>query len=208
MPIKNIIADGEGSSTTAGVTAKRALKVQQVPESAQGIPPEDLTNLRQLRKYLTNSAGSSDLNVNGATTPAEFYISADAGITQWITGFRVLMEDENMDINTNDFRRFGSVVSGPLTNGIQIEVLQSGVITSITALPIRYLGDFLNYTDGYTCLPSSVGPSIDFILFPFVFDKPVVLAEGSTDRLTVRIRDNLTAVNSFKVIARGYQEFA
>lgn len=200
--------DGEGSSLTAGVTAKRALKVQQVPESSQGIPPEDLTNLRQLRKYLTNAAGSPDLNVNGSVTPVEFALSADSGITQWITGIRFLLEDTYLEINTNDFRRFGTASTGALTNGIQIEIFQSGVTTDIAAEPIVFLGDFLNYADSYINLPNSVGAQEDFILFRFEFDKPVVLAEGSTDKLIVRINDNLTAIDSFKVIARGYQEFA
>jgi len=206
--LKGRIADGSGTNREAYVTEKNALKVQIVPETSKGLPPEDLASIRLLRDYLLNSTGASNMNVNGSVTPVEFKISSSVNITKWITGIRILLEDANLEINTIDFRRFGTATaaSTPLTNGVQIEAFQSGETTSISVEPITILGDFLNYADSFTNLVNSISATEDFILFDINFDKPIVLASGGNDTLLIRIRDNLTAINSFKCIAKGYKE--
>lgn len=207
MTIKLHIGDGEGTGLVAGVTESHALKVQVLPQSSRGVAPEDLSNLRQLREYLTDGTGSSAMNVNGGVTPVEFSVDAEVGITRWITGMRILMEGADLEINTNDFRRFGQAATGALAVGVEIEADQAGAVTAIASEPIVYLGDFLNYADEYTNLVNSVSSQSDFISFIVRFDAPIVLTEGSSDRLLVRINDDLTAIDSFQCIARGYQEF-
>ena len=113
-----------------------------------------------------------------------------------------------MELNTADFRRFGTATGAgtPLTNGVQIETFQSGETISVANEPIRTLGDFLRYADSFTNLVNAVGTQDDYVSFDFDLDKPVVLASGGGDSIIVRIRDNLTTVNSFRCIVRGYQE--
>lgn len=209
MSIKTIIRDGEGTGYTAGVTDANALKVQVLPQSSRGIPPEDLSNLRQLREYMRDGSNSANMDVDGSTSSVEFQINAAVGLTRWITGIRVLLEGANFELNTQDFRRFGAATTNntPLSNGVDVETIQSGTTTLITAEPIAYFGDFLNYVDSYKNLVNSVASQVDFFSGDFVFDQPVVLAEGSSDRVVVRINDDLTAIDSFRAIARGYQEF-
>lgn len=207
MPIRNHIEDGGGTGRLTDVTARDALKVQTMPETAVGIPQRVLTALLVEREYLTNAAGSSNLNVNGSVTAVDFSVRAETGVTKWITGFDVLFEDGQMDMSTTEFRRFADAAA-TLTNGILIFAEQSGVTTNIAVDPIQVMGDFFNYADSYVNLVNAVAANTDFLRWTFMLDKPIVIPAGTQDRFVFRIRDDLTAMNSFKVIARGYKELA
>lgn len=207
MPIRNHIEDGGGTGRLTDVTARDALKVQTMPETAVGIPQRVLTALLVEREYLTNAAGSSNLNVNGSVTAVDFSVRAETGVTKWITGFDVLFEDGQMDMSTTEFRRFADAAV-TLTNGILIFAEQSGVTTNIAVDPIQVMGDFFNYADSYVNLVNAVAANTDFLRWTFMLDKPIVIPAGTQDRFVFTIRDDLTAMNSFKVIARGYKELA
>jgi hypothetical protein len=206
--LKSQLIDGTGSGRHAEVTENFALKVQTISETSRGTSPADIANLRLLREYLKDSSGAFEMNVNGSVTPVEYKISSVPSRTQWIVGMRFLLEDASMELNTADFRRFGTATGAgtPLTNGVQIETFQSGETISVANEPIRTLGDFLRYADSFTNLVNAVGTQDDYVSFDFDLDKPVVLASGGGDSIIVRIRDNLTTVNSFRCIVRGYQE--
>jgi hypothetical protein len=212
MSVKTRIHDGLGTSRTVAVTPSNALLVQVLPETSKGVPPADLSNLKLLQEFLVDSTGSSDQRVNGSVTPVEFSVTASASRTKWITGFRIIIEGDGFELASADFRDYGAVGSPGLTNGIEIEAFQGGVTTSIAAEPIRNAGDYLNYADDFTNFVNAVSSQSDYLMFMFEFATPVVLTEGSTDRLTIRIRDNLiTAITSTATprqyaIARGYQE--
>ena len=208
MTLHTNIEDGLGSGKTAQVTPKNAVLVQLVTETSAGIPPEDLTSLRLQREYLTNSSNSEDMNVDGSTTPVEFSIAAELGFTKWITGFRILLEGANLEMNTNDFRRFGSATAAnsSLTNGVEIFSVQSGETIDITVEPVGVMGDFFSYSDDYLNLINAVSAQSDYLQFRFNFDKPIVLPDSSADKLVIQINDDLTAIDKFVAIARGYKE--
>lgn len=208
MPIRNHIEDGLGTGKTAQVTPKNAVLVQVVPETSSGIPPDDLTNIRLQREYFTDSTNSELMNVDGSTTPVEFDVSAELGLTKWITGFRILLEGTNLEMNTNDFRRFGAATASntPLTNGVEVFSEQGGIVTDISVEPIVIMGDFFSYSDEYLNLINAVSAQSDYLQFVFRFDKPIVLPDGTPDRLVIRINDDLTAIDKFVAIARGYKE--
>lgn len=200
------IRDGEGSGREAGVTQDRALKVSVVNRTASDATVEELTRVKQLRSFLQNG-GSVDMNVDGSATPVEFIHEADTGIAKWITGVRFLFHSDNMELDTNDFRRFGAAAIAPgLANGLTFFVLQGGTQTSFFPDPVKAVGDFMSYADDYTNFINSVGTQTDFLSFDFKFDEPVALPEGSEDKIVVKVEDNLTALDLFKVIVRGYQE--
>jgi hypothetical protein len=173
-----------------------------------GIPPEVLTSIRVQRENFTNSSGSKDINVDGSTTSAEFVVQAEEGVTKWITGFRIIMEGTNLEIETNDFRRFGNatLANTPLPNGLEIFVIQSGIQVDISVDPIGVIGDFLNYSDDFINLVNAVGTQEDYLQFQFAFDQPVVLPDGSEDRIVIEVNDDLTPIDAMFAIARGYKE--
>lgn len=213
MSIKTRIHDGLGTDRTASVTPANALLVQVLPETSKGVPASELSSLRLLQEFFVDGTGSSNQVVNGSVTPVEFSIRAASLVTKWITGFRLNIEGNNFELATSNFRGYGALVAG-LTNGIQIQAEQGGVATNIAAEPILIAGDYLNYAADFVNIVNAITAQADFLQFTFTFDQPIVLTEGSTDRLVIRIRDDLTAAIVAAgapprqyAIARGYQEF-
>lgn len=212
MSVKAHITDGLGSQREALVTPSNALLVQVLPETSGGVDPADLARQRLLNEFFLNDLGSAEQTVNASVTPVEYRIISQTGLNKWITGFRVIIEANNFEIATADFRRYGAIVAPGLTNGIVIEAVQGGVTTPITVEPIRVAGDYLNYADGFTNFVNAITAQADYLQFTFEFARPIVLLEGSLDRLIIRIRDDLTAALLSSgtprqyAVARGYRE--
>ena len=212
MPVKTEIRDGLGTGRMVGVTPTNALLVSVLPQSSRGVPAEDLSNLRQLRQFFADVGGSSSQIVDGSTTPVEFTVDAAVSVTKWVTGFRLIVQGQNTDLSSNDFRRYAQTASPGLPNGVDIEAVQAGITTAITgAGAVRTMGQFLRYADDFVNIVSAISASVDYLHFDFTFDQPVVLTEGSSDRLLIRINDDLTAAlaaadSAQFAIARGYQE--
>ena len=208
MTVRAEIKDGLGGGRAASVTEQNALLVSVLPQSSRGVPASDLANLRQLRAYFEDAGGSNAQNVDGSTTPVEFSVSTVSGLTKWILGFRLILEGARLEISTQDFRRYGNAATSPgLTNGVEVEAFQSGATVPITVEPVVTIGDYLQWADDFVNLINSVGTTEDYLHFDFTFDRPIVLVEGSTDRLVIRINDDLTAIDKQIAVARGYQEF-
>ena len=208
MTLCTKIEDGLGTGKTAQVTPRNSVLVQVAPVSAAGLSTDDLTSLRLKREYFTDSAGSEAMNVDGSTTPVEFSIESEVRFTKWVTAFRLQLEGTNLDMSTQDFRRFGAATSpnNSLTNGIDIFSVQSGETIDIAVEPIAFAGDFFDYADEYLNLANSIATNEDFLQFRFTLDKPIILPAESADKLVIRINDDLTAIDKIVAIARGYKE--
>ena len=208
MTAKTTIVDGTGSKKEAKVTRDHALRVTQLDAYGFETPDEVLTRYKLYRGFLLDSAGSKNLNVNGSVIPVEFSVSSSPGKILYVTEARVLLNGTYFEMNTNDFRRFGlaTVGGGSLTNGITFTASQGGVETLLFAEPIKQSGDFFNYCDDFTNLTNAVSSQSDFLSFDFHFDQPITLPESVSDKLFMTIRDNLTAIELFQVIVRGWQE--
>lgn len=185
------------------------LFVQSIPGSGAGsLPAAALTKQKQLRSFLKNGSNSPDLNINAASTITEFNLTAQVDRTMWVTSVRVLFNDVNLEMGGNDFRRFGSATATgtPLTNGVKLFVVQGGVTTDFFINPVQRMGEFFDYSDSYLNIYNAVTSQVDFLYFDFNFDVPVVLPPGTADKIAVTVNDDLTAIDLFKVIVRGYQE--
>jgi hypothetical protein len=210
MPISTRIRD-RLTGRVADVTQDHALKVALsggLQGSSVGKTPEELTAIKYYSGYLHNGS-SIDLNVDGSVTPVEFVEESTTLCVKWITRVRILLNGTYFELNTNDFRRFGAATAGgsPLTNGIQFWVEQGGVTTQIFTSPVRYTGDFMNYAEDYTNIINAISAQSDFLSFDMQFVQPIVLPPTVTDKLVMKIRDNLTAISLFQVALDGYQEF-
>lgn len=207
MALKTYIVDGEGSSRVAGVTPNNELKVTVSPYTSIGRTITELTVQKQYNGFLVDSSGSSAMDVNGSVTNQEFALTPPTGRVLYINSIRILLNGTSLEINTNDFRRFGMAAVAPgLTNGLLVYVVQGDVQTNLFVDPIKTIGQFLDYATDFTNLVNSVGTQEDFLSFDFRFDVPIVLVPGSNDKIVIMIRDNLTAIDLFKCVARGYQE--
>ena len=204
--LKTAIVDPEGSFT-AEVTPNRALRVSIVESNALELPVDLLTQRKQLREYMRSTAGSKDMNVDGSSTPVDFFAKATPGHVKWITGFRVILNGTYLELETADFRRFGAAATAPgLTNGLLLDSHQGGVVTDFFEEPIQNVGQFMDYSDNFTNLVNAISSQSDYLSFNFWLDTPLVLPDGSEDHLHLTVRDDLTALDSFQVAIRGYQQ--
>lgn len=208
MGINTIIRDGIGTNYAAQVTSDHALKVSPVTISTSSQSITDLTLKKQYRDWLRNSGGSYEMNVDGSTTPVLFEETAEANKVKWITSWRLIMNDTGMELNTNDFRDFGVATGSPgLTNGLNFYFVQGGRQIQVFLNPVKKIGDFLDYADGYTNLVNAVSSQSDYLSFDFVFDQPVALPAGSNDKIVMQISDDMTDIDLMRVVVRGWQEF-
>jgi len=208
MSVRGIIEDGQGSGREATVTNRRALLVQLTPDTSIGLAPEVLTSIRLSREYFSDSAGSVDINVDGSVSPVQFDVSAEVGQTKWVTGFKIQFEAQNMNIGASqEIRRFGNA-SGTtgLAVGLEIFTVQSGERVDIVIDPAKSTGDLISYGDTYLNFVDAVSANVDMLQINFSFDKPVVLPDGSNDRVVFQVNDDLTPLDLFRVVARGYKE--
>jgi len=189
------------------VTSEGALYVNIVEGAAAELPVETLTRRKLLRGFLLN-ASSKELNVDGSSTPVEFIAGSDDAKTKWLTSARVLFNGTNLEMNTNDFRRFGAATASQtaLTNGLEFFAIQGGIQTNFFIEPIARMGDFFTYSDDYLNIVNSISSQSDFLFFDFVFEQPIVIPPGTADRIVMRVNDDLTSIDLFHVIIRGYQE--
>lgn len=208
MALKTLIKDAQGKGFTAGVTSRNALRVSLVNSPSSEISTDELTIFKAFRSFLTESGGASDMNVDGSVTPVEFSLVAIEGVTRFCTGVRFLFNGVNLEMDTNDFRRFGSATSvgAPLPNGVLFSIEQGGITTQFFETPIVRMGNFFDFSDAFLNLPNSITTTEDFLRFDFDFDQPVVLPPDTVDRISVTVADDLSPLSLFKVIARGYQE--
>ena len=190
------------------VSGDGALRVELVEGAAFELPVQTLTRRKVLRDFLRDTSSSIDLNVDGSTTPIEFREEAEITRTKWITSARVLLNGINLEMNSLDFRRFGQATATqtPLSNGLEFFVIQGGVQTNFFIDPIVRMGDFFDYADDYLNIVNAVSAQSDFLYFDFRFEQPVVIPPSTTDRVVMRINDDLTNIDLFHVIMRGYQE--
>ena len=210
MSVKTEIKDGLGTSRLAGVTPANALTTVQIPETARGLPTETVANLQVLIEQFTDSTGSASQVVDGSVTPVEFTIGEADGFTKWVTGFRLVIIGPGFDISTNQIRNYGNT-GGGLTNGIDIEVRQSGTVIPVVLTPVQIAADYFPYQAGFLNLVGAITAGDDLLNLDFTFDKPIVISDGSDDRLVIRINDDLTAALNTAdsqqfAVAKGYKE--
>jgi len=208
MAFPTNIEDGTGSRKRAKVTKDHALRVTTFDADGFETPDAALTRFKLYRTFLKDSAGSKNLNVNGSVTPVEFTATSEPGKILYVLQARVILNGTYFEMNTNDFRRFGAATAGggSLTNGITFKAIQGGIETLLFAEPVKQSGDFFNYQDDFVNLVNAVSAQSDFLSLDFHFGTPIVIPEAVTDKLVMTIQDNLTAIDLFQVLVRGYQE--
>jgi len=206
--LKTQIIDGAGTSKTAQVTSDNSLKVSAVPIKIVDQTIEDMTRKKQYRDWLTNSVGSADMNVDGSVTPVSFTETAEAGKVKWIDSWRLIMHGTYLELDTNDFRRFGLAATAPgLTNGLEFYFVQGGRTINVFLENVKNIGDFMKYADNHTNFINAVSAQEDYLAFDFKFDQTVVLPAGSNDKIVLVVNDNLSSLVYMRCIVRGWQEF-
>ena len=214
MSIKVRIEDGDGSGNRAKVTEGGYIYVQD-----SNIPPLDDRDLQIIyRKNLTlNGDGTTtEMTVDGSTTPQLFTIEAIPEKDIYITSLSIFIEATGIALGL-DFA--GSAAA--LTNGCRLYYEdKNGEINIGTNLVTNFefvrlcqgnvpFGDATNAfikTDG----TPAIFPTLSFKKV-FGFQSGLRLLRNTTDKLVLEVNDNLTpgtivaADASFNIIANGFE---
>lgn len=156
-------------------------------------------------------AGAFDMRVAGTLAdPIDFQIRARTDGDIYIKSISVVIVDQNATLS-----QFGNI--GALTNGIQFAYsnVEEGIVTIDESLQtnwhfVRLAGGEPAFGDAATAFrANSVAGNSEgytpFIDVARIFGLPwgIKLETGSTDTLTWRIRDDITGVDEFDIVAYG-----
>jgi hypothetical protein len=154
------------------------------------------------RKYFTNN-GSNDMAVNGSlAAPVEFCVAADPIYDTWIKSVNIKLADAGAQFN-----EFGALPA--LANGVELLwssqqigefVIHDGIKDNLEFF--RLGGQTPNIVDISGAGSDAVIVQVDMF---GIFSPPfgLRLRAGTTEKLVLNVRDNISGVDSFNVIAYG-----
>lgn len=134
--------------------------------------------------YLSNNSNDIDMNVNGSITPQEFKISASANYNTLINKITIRIKDSKID---KDRYGFVNLTSG---NGVNI-ILTKNSNSILIFENVKSIYQFIN--DGFSFEVSTDSKNS---FFKYEFFKPLLLSKGSTDKLSLFVRDDLTGLDN------------
>lgn len=157
-------------------------------------------------------SGSSDMAVDGSTTPVEFSIAARDDVDIYIKTISILISDNSATLD-----KFGNLTA--LTNGVDFKYfnqvigevsIQDGMKTNLDVIRVGLgspaVGDG---SSAFRADTSGAGadtylPFFDLSL-TFGFPWGVRIKAGSTDRILFRVNDLLTGLDAFNIKGFGVQ---
>lgn len=170
--------------------------------------------MRIFRQFLTDdgtSTGSSDMKVNGSSTNVDFWVPASPTNDRYITSLSFVIADAGAVLN-----EFGNI--NALSNGCVLEYTdEMGVVTIHGSLTTNF--KFVRLCSGNPAFGTGNAsfratnvsgaseaffPTLDLIR-TFGFQWGILLKAGSKQKLTLRVRDNVSGVDQFDCIAYGFE---
>ncbi len=205
--LKSNIIDGGGSKDAAFVE-DNALVVTQY--TCPPMLPQRNKIFIQNFTLDGTANGVSDMLVDGSGTNAVFYVPAHDENDRYITYINFVIADDGVNL-----KLFGKIAA--LTNGCQLYYERTGETVfvhealktnwdfmrmSINQTPIPSIGTQKNVegkTDAYT-------PVVDFksLMPPY----GIKLDAGSSQKIAIKIRDDVSGIDTFNCIAYGFERFS
>lgn len=195
--------------TEASVEKSGAVSVVERPFPPFGVQQ----NVRPFRQFMTDDGtptGSSDMLVDGSVTPVDFFVEAPQDQDLYVTRISFIVVDQNMSLNN-----FGNIPA--LTNGVRLFYIDElGEVDIADALQtnfdiVRLCSGLPSFGDGTTAF---IANNVDFIsegIIPildlkdtFGFRWGLEFRNGSTQKLILRIQDDITGIDAMNVIVYGF----
>jgi len=158
-----------------------------------------------------DGTGSTDMAVDGSTTPVEFKVSSSSDYDIRIMKIVIYIRDGAV---VHD--RFGNITT--LTNGLDISMREAGVSTPVIegaknfAQLIQQTGMESPFGDSSTSFEiTNVDGTDDAILLPMTVGNLVPngirVARTTDDALLCVVNDDLTALSEFTIRVMGYRHY-
>lgn len=152
-------------------------------------------------KYISEkvkNSGSSDMDVDGSVTPVEFMAGPGTGKKWYIARMILTIEDESIN-----HIKFGGLAI-PLTNGVDIKITEDGVERTLAEGLIKTNHEF--YQLAYDVTIKSATTDILAMRWTFTKGGTFLRFKNSTsDKFSIIINDDLSALQAFQVIIQGYE---
>lgn len=211
MALKTTVRSGSGDGAEAAVDKAGALLVMR-----RSLPPMLTAGSDKLRAWTAtflNSAASADMRVDGSSTVAKFYISADQDNDIYVRMAQVVIADSGATLD-----KFGNLAA--LTNGVRFHYDTDTGETELSVWKrnvhlIGYTGGEGAFGDGATSFQyPNIGGSpgveayVGYVDFHRVYgyEWGLPLRAGSNQRLVITVRDDLSAgLDQFSADAHGLE---
>ena len=148
------------------------------------------------RGFVTNG-GSPDLNVDGSITPVDFTIAPPSGKIWYVHNISLVIED-----NAINFTKFGGLLA--LTNGVDFKVKQNGSSEESLA-NIKNNGEFYTFANQVLLESSAIDILVIQVNTKINTGTTFKLINSAGDNFKVIINDDLTSINKFQIVVRGYE---
>lgn len=178
-----------------------------------GRPASDGALLLPWRAPLAATAGSEDMKVSASlAAPSDFYVEAVDGYDTYVVALSFEIADASAVLN-----KFGNITA--LTNGCVLEWTAGGGLAQTLHPALKSNFDFVrlclgmpSFGDGNGAFRANNVSSTSEGFIPVLdvrktYGMPwgLRLRKGSKDRVTLRVRDNTTGVDSFGCVATGFR---
>lgn len=206
--IRSEIVDGWGTSTPVKIDDEGAIGAVVHPHPPKG---ETDTSL-PYRARFTNSAGSSDMNVDGSVNEQIFSLRATSVRDIYINSISVRIADGGSP-SLNKFGNLAELANGVgwewVTSDLGTIILHEGITTNLEFVRTGHKTHAIGTgTDAYLADVSGGGTSKAYL--PIIdiseqFGKPwgLRLRAGTNDRLDFIVRDDLSTIDAFDAISYG-----
>ena len=209
MGVESTILDGFGSPSKLRISSNGAAYTVMLDRPAIG----DGTNGIPHTVNFVDSNGSSDMAVNGGTTNVDFSVTAVADYDLYIRTISAVIGDGG----SPNLQKFGNLTA--LTNGVQWKwqtgkdgesILSQGIKTNLEFIRIGNATAAIGTgSDSFLADVSGGGteksylPRIDMSKLFGGTGFGIRLRKGSTDKLTFTVRDDLSGLSTFDILAFG-----
>lgn len=155
--------------------------------------------------YLKNVNGMA-MNVDGSSVPVAFQFAPVNG-AWFISRLGVMIIDPGTTGPTN----FGALAA--LSNGLKLEIKTNGQVQIVQILKdnvdltLLFSHNKLSLqTLDATAVPAGWLNRLDYFTGELIFENPIVLKAGKGDYIRATVQDNLTGLETFRMMYKAFRE--
>ena len=199
MSVVSQIKDGKGSSNKLKIGDDGELNVTV----SNNPPTEEERNSIPFRVFFENSAGSSDMIVDGSATPVSFEINASPTVDRYIKTISIKLADAGARFNL-----FGALPA--LTNGVRF-VWENQSEGTIIINEIKDNIELFRLSNQTPTIVDISGGGADAIIVNInmseVFSMPfgIKLKKGTKDKICFVVRDALAGLDEYNTVGLGIE---